>query len=43
MNEYLGRGKQKEKKESVIGVIRSHQSEERENTKGKNKISKEER
>ena len=42
MNEYLGRDKT-EKKESVIGAIRRHQSEERENTKGKNKISKEER
>ena len=41
LNEYLGRGKQKEKKESVIGAIREHRSEERGNPKEKNKISKE--
>ena len=40
MNEYLGRNK-REKKESVIGAIRKHQSEEREISKEKNKISKE--
>ena len=41
MNEYLGRAKQEEKKESVIGAIREHRSEERGNPKEKNKISKE--
>lgn len=40
MNEYLGRYKT-EKKELVIGAIRTHQSEERGNSKEKNKISKE--
>ena len=40
MNDYLGRDKTK-KKESVIGAIRKHQSEERENPKEKNKIPKE--
>ena len=40
MNEYLGRNKA-EKKESVIGAIRKHRSEERENPKEKKKISKE--
>ena len=40
MNEYLGRSKA-EKKESVIGAIRKHLNEERENHKEKNKISKE--
>lgn len=39
VNEYLGRDKT-EKKESVIGVIKKHQNEERENHKKKNKISK---
>lgn len=41
MNDYLGRGKTEKKKESVIGAIKKHQSEERENPKEKNKISKE--
>ena len=41
MNDYLGRNKMENKKESVIGVIRKHQSEERENPKEKKKISKE--
>ena len=40
MNDYLGRNKA-EKKESVIGAIRKHRSEERGNPKKKNKISKE--
>lgn len=40
INDYLGRDKT-EKKESVIGAIRKHQSEERENPKEKNKIPKE--
>ena len=40
MNEYLGRDKT-EKKESVIGATKKHQSEEREISKEKNKISKE--
>ena len=40
MNEYLGRNKA-EKKESVIGAIRKHRSEEREISKEKNKISRE--
>lgn len=38
MNDYLGRNKA-EKKESVIGVIKKHQAEERKNPK--EKISKE--
>ena len=41
MNDYLGRDKVEKKKESVIGAIRKHQSEERGKPKGKNKISKE--
>lgn len=41
MNDYLDRNKMENKKESVIGVIRKHQSEERENPKEKKKISKE--
>ena len=40
MNEYLGRDKT-EKKESVIGAIRKHQSEEIGTPKRKNKISRE--
>ena len=40
MDDYLGR-KKNEKKKSVIGTIRKHQSEERENSKEKKKISKE--
>lgn len=40
MDDYLGRNKN-EKKNSVIGTIRKHQSEERENPKEKKKISKE--
>ena len=40
MNEYLGRDKT-ERKESVIGAIRKHRSEEREISKEKNKMSKE--
>ena len=40
MNDYLGRNKA-EKKESVIGAIRKHKNEERENPKEKNKMSKE--
>jgi len=40
MNEYLGRNKA-EKKESVIGAIREHQNEERDNPKEKSKILKE--
>ena len=39
-DDYLGR-KKNEKKKSVIGTIRKHQSEERENPKEKKKISKE--
>lgn len=41
MNDYLGRDKTEKKKESVIGTLRKHQSEERENPKEKKKISKE--
>ena len=41
MNDYLGRNKMENKKESVIGTIRKHQSDERGNFKEKNKISKE--
>ena len=41
MNEYLGRNKTEKKKESVIGAIKKHRSEEREISKEKNKISKE--
>lgn len=41
MNDYLGKGKTEKKKESVIGAIRKHRSEERANSKEKNKISKE--
>ncbi|HEL1259040.1 relaxase/mobilization nuclease domain-containing protein [Streptococcus equi] len=41
MNDYLGRDKTEKKKESVIGVIKKHQNEKRENPKEKNKISKE--
>ena len=41
MNEYLGRNKTEKKKESVIGAIKKYKAEERENPKGKNKISKE--
>ena len=40
MNEYIGRNKA-EKKESVIGAIREHQNEERDNPKEKSKILKE--
>lgn len=40
MDDYLGM-KKIEKKESVIGTIRKHQSEERENPKEKNRICKE--
>ena len=41
MNNYLGKNETEKKKESVIGAIKKHQSEERENPKEKNKISKE--
>lgn len=41
MNDYLGRDKTEKKKESVIGAIRKHQSEEIGTPKGNNKISKE--
>ena len=41
MNEYLGRNKTDKKKESVIGAIRKHRSEDRGISKEKNKISKE--
>ena len=41
MNDYLGRDKTEKKKESVIGAIKKHRSEEREISKEKNKISKE--
>lgn len=41
MNDYLDRNKIEKKKESVIGAIKKYQSEERENPKEKNKISKE--
>ena len=40
MNDYVGRDKT-EKKESVIGAIKKHQSKERKISKEKNKISKE--
>ncbi len=41
MNSYLGMDKTEKKKDSVIGAIRKHRSEEREIFKEKNKISKE--
>lgn len=41
MDEYLGRTKTEEKKESVIGKIKKCKVEERENPKEKKKISKE--
>ncbi len=41
MNDYLGKGKTEKKRESVIGAIMKHRSEERANSKEKNKISKE--
>lgn len=41
MNDYLDRDKTEKKKESVIGAIRKHQSEEIGTPKGNNKISKE--
>ena len=41
MNDYLGRDKTEKKKESVIGAIKKNRSEERKNSKEKNKISKE--
>ena len=41
MDSYLGRNKTDKKKESVIGAIKKHRSEEREISKEKNKISKE--
>ena len=41
MNEYLGRNKTDKKKESVIGAIRKHRSEDRGISKEKNKISRE--
>ena len=41
MNDYLGRDNTDKKKESVIGAIKKHRSEEREISKEKNKISKE--
>ena len=41
MNEYLGRNKTDKKKESAIGAIRKHRSEDREISKEKNKISRE--
>ena len=41
MNEYMGRNKTEKKKESAIGSIKKHRSEEREISKEKNKISKE--
>lgn len=41
MNDYLGRNETEKKKESIIGAIKKHRSEEREISKEKNKISKE--
>lgn len=41
MDDYIGRNKKEDKKESVIGAIRKYQSEETENPKKKSKISKE--
>lgn len=41
MDSYLGRDKTNEKKESVIGAIKKHRSEEKGISKEKNKISKE--
>lgn len=41
MDDYLGRNKTEDKKESVISAIRKYQSEETENPKKKSKISKE--
>ena len=38
MNDYLGRNETEKKKESIIGAIKKHRSEEREISKEKNKI-----
>ena len=41
MNDYIGMDKTEDKKESIIGAIKKHRSEEREISREKNKISKE--
>ena len=41
MNEYLGRNKTEDKKESVIGAIKRHQTEDKEKLKEKKEASKE--
>lgn len=40
MNDYLGRAKQEEKKESVIGVIKKYHSEEKVKPTVKKEVSK---
>lgn len=37
MNEYLGRNKTEDKKESVIGAIKRHQTEDKEKLKERSK------
>ena len=41
MNKYLGRTKMEDKKESVIGAIKRHQTEDKEKLKEKKEASKE--
>ena len=41
MNEYLGRNKTEDKKESVIGAIKRHQADDKEKPKEKKEASKE--
>lgn len=41
MNDYLGRDKTEEKKKSIIGAIKRHQTEDKEKLKEKKEASKE--
>lgn len=41
MNNYIGRNKTEDKKESVIGAIKRHQTEDKEKLKEKKEASKE--
>ena len=41
MNDYLGRNKKEDKKESVIGAIKRHQADDKEKPKEKKEASKE--
>lgn len=41
MNDYLGRNKTEDKKESVIGAIKRHQADDKEKPKEKKEASKE--